>query len=461
MAYAPKGNIATIPVTNMKWPEQGPTSSFLGSFAMPNTYTIELNKHETSAKVDLPQTLFFDASLSTGSVILTFSGTQQTLTLPAQSAGYIPIVTTDQPSFTIVGAGGGSIGLTFLSVPLPASVWSVAAGGATSVTAAQGLPNTAANAWPVYLTSGGTANSNTNPEYTEDVLLATTISGGKVAVSDAAGDASLATIVTETTATATNTGAVSAIITGGKLAVSDSAAETSLATIVTETTATVTALSATAAPVAPGAATATKSDLIGLEYTAAPSEWTAGQQGSASANAYGSLLVDTEVQSPTYGTAAGPSVAASAVGVPTFWVRGSATKTLRIKRIILSAASSGTTAAAFSASISRASGSTAYSGASVSAGTPAQFDINDPAASGTVGANNGGTVTGGPTIGNVLRYAFFDPSTTVLGGPIEFDFSSGGKSLVLRGTSDWIVITCSNSSASATALQVMADWTEV
>ena len=462
MSYAPKGNIVTIPVTAMKWPEQGGTSSFLGSFAMPGSYTLELNKHETAAKVDTPQTLFFDASASTGAVTLTFPNTGQTLTLPAESAGYVPIVTTDQPTFVISGAGGGSVGLTFISVPLPSSVWSVAAGGATSVTAAQGLPNVASDAWPVYITVGGVATSAGNPQPTDDVNLATTIAAGKVAVTDAAAEASLATIVTETTATATNTGAVSAIITSGKLAVADAAAEASLATVATETTATVTALNATSAPVAPGAATATKSDLVGLQYNPSPTEWTAGQQGAASGTAYGALIVDSEGLSPTY-SAAGSGTFPSGPVIQIAWLGGSSTKTVRLKRIELSYTS--TTSISVTTQVRRASGATAYAGTGVVAGTAVKHDINDAAATAVVAYNSTGaalTAQPGTIVGSLREYS----TNTILGSNgnnnvLEIDFSNNGdKSLVIRGTSDWIEIYIF-AGASAGSFTWAIEWTEV
>jgi hypothetical protein len=485
MSFASKGNIVTVPVTNMKWPEQGATSSFLGQFAMPGNYSLELNKHETAGKVDLPQTLFFDASLSTGPVIISFSGTQQTLTLPPQAAGYLPILTPDQASFTIAGAGGGSIGLSFISVPLPASVWSTSAGGASTVTAEQGLPNTAAEAWSVYVTQGGAAVSSGNPLPTDDINLATAIAGGVVAVHDASSEASLATIASTTTQAAPSASSPYALqVAGeynpslgtltngqsaalqlqntGRLLVADTSAETYLSSLVTETTATVTALTKTTTPVAAGAATATGADLIGLQYNGIPIEMTAGQQAAALANSYGSLLVDTEVLSPTYSCVSGPTIAASAANVPGLWIQGSATKTIRIKRIILSFSGAASTTETVISTLRRYSGATAFTGTGLTTQVIAQFDINDAASTAVVTANGpGGAITATPVAGAMIRINQTIINAAGSSSSVDFDFTSGGKSPVLRGTSDWICLAFSNSGTVPVATGISIDWTEV
>jgi hypothetical protein len=548
MAFGSKGNISGVPVSNMKAPADGGQASFLGLFNMPATVTFELNKFEQGSRVELPQTLFFDASTSTGDVTIVFSGTQQTLVLPPQSQGYIPILTPDEPSFTISGVGGGAVGLTFVSVPLPAQIWSVAAGGASSVTAAQGLPNTVANAWPVELAQGGALNSVTNPIFVQGTVADPTyvatssppasgqsggtalqLIGGQVySIAGAAIGSQLplqltgsgflsvydATVGNTLTATSPLTGSPSAPIaatsssrttmiggfyepygsfsapTAGQLAgygitvnrellVSDHAAEASLAAI---SGAVGTSGSAAQSPgvqifgtyrASPVTATSgnvyipamdANANLQATEMsvvTLTPSEQVNGSIIQGQATPYGARIVDTETLTPSYALATGLNLASGAAGLPLVWLKGSSTKTIRIKRLLLSVNNVTTTLEAINFIVYRYSGATAFAGSAIVTSTPGQFDANDPPATALFQTNNGGTITANPTQGAAFRDVQIEGSATVPAQIVEFDFLAGGKSFVLRNTSEWFVIVASNAASTAATGALSIDWTEV
>jgi hypothetical protein len=554
MAFGSKGNISGVPVSNMKAPADGGQASFLGLFNMPATVTFELNKFEQGSKVELPQTLFFDASTSTGDVTIVFSGTQQTLVLPPQSQGYIPILTPDEPSFTISGAGGGAVGLTFVSVPLPSHIWSVAAGGASTVTAAQGLPNTVANAWPVELAQGGALNSPTNPIFVENtaaeadptyspsasppvsnVGAATDIqliggevytitnaavgsqlplaltSSGQLLVSDQTAETNLTNILNASPITGTADTPITAAATsrttmvGGfyepygsfsapaagqfagfgvtlnrELLVSDHAAEASLVTISSavgnsggsaQSPGVQILGTYRASPVAanPGDVYIPTMDananLQATEMsvvTLTPSEQAAGSIIQGQATPYGARIVDTETLTPSYNATAGITVAASAASVPAAWIRGSASKVVRIKRVIVQGQGLPSTASSIALTLVRYSGATAFAGSGVTVVPVGPFDINDPVGTAVVSNNQtGAAITASPTTGNPFRTVSILQSANDQSFEQEWDFLSGTKSLVLRGTSDWFCIIATNTGTAAIGGSFSIDWTEV
>lgn len=150
---------------------------------------------------------------------------------------------------------------------------------------------------------------------------------------------------------------------------------------------------------------------------------------------------------PTY------SVAGSAfaqVATPTVWlvIQGSASKTVRIRRIELSGAA--TAAGSMPAVVARCSAAGTLGSAVLTAVTAAEHDSSGASATAvisTVGTANYGTpptVVANVAAGRVNMVALGSAATSSAGNPLVFDFGVGGEcALVLRGTSEFITISAS------------------
>lgn len=415
MATGNKRNLAPIPTVNMMVPAEGPESTFLGIYAMPSSTTLDLNSAETGLKVRAPQTLFFDGSASTGPVTLTFAGTGQTLVLPPQSAGYLPIMTPNEVRLTIMGTQGGSIGLWLLSVPVPAQVWSTAAGGASNTTAAQGLPNTDANAWPIKIVMAGveiglanplpiiapeditvtfdgaqpvtingtpTVNIGTMPNVTIAAMPNVTIAG-TAAVSNAVEAAAIAagagTVAPPASAIQVGAKVLSALPAyttaryagltmglDGQLYVNDTLLNTLLNKLSIDN-------------VLPAAASASFSFNLGGTYYPDGNVYASGQQGGVVLNAKGALKVDTTSDVFTYSAGNAGQITSFTTGYVAAFVPASTAKIVRVRKITFSASSATATNGFVLLAINR--NNTFFSG-----GTAGGLAIaaHDPAAPGSV-----------------------------------------------------------------------------
>jgi hypothetical protein len=136
-------------------------------------------------------------------------------------------------------------------------------------------------------------------------------------------------------------------------------------------------------------------------------------------------------------------------------IQGSATKTVRIRRIIL-AAIAGSAADVLVSLIRRSAGDTGGTSSGVTLG---RSDINDPTATASVS-----TYTANPTVGTAVATLFELPmgmNTSSSGSQDRLNLTfgeEGGKSLVLRGTSDYLAINLNG--ASPTGLYGTIEFTE-
>lgn len=147
---------------------------------------------------------------------------------------------------------------------------------------------------------------------------------------------------------------------------------------------------------------------------------------------------------PTF-SAAGSAFAQ--VATPTVWlvIQGSASKTVRIRRIEISGAA--TAAGSMPAVVARCSAAGTLGSAVLTAVTAAEHDSSGAAATAVISTVGTANYTTPPTVvanvaaGRVNMVALGSAATSSAGNPLVFEFGVGGESaLVLRGTSEFITI---------------------
>src|SRR5271170_7377506 len=194
-------------------------------------------------------------------------------------------------------------------------------------------------------------------------------------------------------------------------------------------------------------------------YTSTALTLTSGQSGALQSDTAGNQYVNTEGRKASYrvGVIGGTPIS-SATNKPTWSVTGSATKTVRITRIRLTATAATGTAADISLQrYSALSGGTSAS----QAANVAKLDTNDGAQTAVVNTWSAAATTGTQAgIFSTERYEIITASVSVNPGYIEWDFSDkNARALVLRGTSDFIgvVITAVGTTP---VYDVWVEWTE-
>lgn len=208
-----------------------------------------------------------------------------------------------------------------------------------------------------------------------------------------------------------------------------------------------------------GAATAPTNALAtSVVYQTTVPALTAGQAVAQQSDSTGATYVATAGRKATYSAATG-ATATAGTGV-VLQITGSATKTVRITRIHVTGFAA--TAAEATFKLQRASAA-ATSGTSAAL-TAGKADSGDAAATAvvthwTATGGTAGASVGGPYISDSVWL----PSSTfaVAGDTIGHDrvwvFGGAAKELILRGTSDFMTLTCSGTLA---ASQVWVEWTE-
>ena len=143
-------------------------------------------------------------------------------------------------------------------------------------------------------------------------------------------------------------------------------------------------------------------------------------------------------------------------------VTGSATKTVRIKRIEING---GATAAGYMVCqlIRR---STAFSGGTSSAGPVAKLDTNSPAATGAVTYFTGSPTAGTSVASGLLTTQRVTTQAVATSGTpganlILFDGRNNGQAIVLRGSSDYLGVNFGGAALVAgTVYDFMVEWEE-
>ena len=162
----------------------------------------------------------------------------------------------------------------------------------------------------------------------------------------------------------------------------------------------------------------------------------------------------------TYG-AASLSFTVAANPTDVFTITGSATKVVRIKRIVFGA--SATNPTSFNFFITKRS--TANTGGTSTVLTAVPNDSDDLPATAVV-RNYTANPTLGTLVGNVRSYKLVVPQTTPLGGAVngpinEIAFgNNAGKSIVLRGTSEVLAINMNAATLIGGVIVACIEWTE-
>ena len=199
--------------------------------------------------------------------------------------------------------------------------------------------------------------------------------------------------------------------------------------------------------------------LIGSEYNSAPTAISTGNVSPQQSDTVGSLYINSEGRKASYrvGVIGGTPIS-SGSNKPTWSVTGSATKTIRITRIRLTATAATGTAADISLQrFSALSGGTSASQAT----NVAKLDTNDGAQTAVVNTWSAAATTATQAgIFSTERYEIITASVSVTPGYIEWDFSDkNARALVLRGTSDFVGVVMT-AVGTTPVYDIWVEWTE-
>lgn len=177
----------------------------------------------------------------------------------------------------------------------------------------------------------------------------------------------------------------------------------------------------------------------------------------ASVSSYGALTVNTEGVKPTYSAAFSGTVAA-ALATDVFTILGSATKTIRITNIRMSATT--TAGSGLSINLTLVKRSTADSGGVSTTATLVPHDSNS--AAGTAVIRN---YTVNPTLGTAIGIVRSERLTTgttgTSSGIIDWEFGTRpAQALVLRGTSEQLCMNFGTVTITGSVIAFYVEWTE-
>ncbi len=130
-------NYFDTPVSNSAKPDWGPRALAVKCpFAAGVTdFLIDLSLSQSTGFIGGVQGVYIDNSLSADVLTLTVGGgTAQKIVFPANAQGYVPILASKPTSFQVSSAGGVTVPLIFLNVPVPAIIWGESAGGGGGAT---------------------------------------------------------------------------------------------------------------------------------------------------------------------------------------------------------------------------------------------------------------------------------------------------------------------------------------
>jgi hypothetical protein len=204
-----------------------------------------------------------------------------------------------------------------------------------------------------------------------------------------------------------------------------------------------------------GAGTApTNAVIAGVVFNAAAPAPTTGQAMASQADSAGSAYVNIEGRKATFGVGAAQFTPAA---TPTDFlvIQGSASKTVRIVRIILGAVA--TAAGQVPVSISRRS--TANTGGTSAGLTPGKYDTNSAASTAVFTRYTANPTALGTSVAGLGTFSVACPLS---GGNTILDFGSRpGGCIVLRGTADFIVLNGSGATLpTGTAFSITVEFTE-
>lgn len=98
---------------------------YVADFSATTEYDFDFTQQVQNKQFTTVQGLYVDNSANASSVVITVGGTNQTITVKANTCGYYTLLSTGNPSFKITSAGGVSVPLVFLNFYVPPTVWAV------------------------------------------------------------------------------------------------------------------------------------------------------------------------------------------------------------------------------------------------------------------------------------------------------------------------------------------------
>jgi hypothetical protein len=113
-------------------PEKGPRVIKAAiDFSVLNPYPFDLSIAQETDQLEFVQSIYVDNSLNPNALTITIRhGTQQVLTWPAFSQGFLPAMSPNPPKFNAATVGTPIVNIWLLNVPMPAMIWQ---SGATQV----------------------------------------------------------------------------------------------------------------------------------------------------------------------------------------------------------------------------------------------------------------------------------------------------------------------------------------
>jgi len=131
------GNYFDTAVFNALVPKEGPKALALNApFTSSNTsFLIDFTLTQTQSFISIIQGVYINNYLNDDVLTMTIQGTNQTLTFPANSMGYLPLLVSKPSQITVSSQGQVTVQLIFLNVPVPAIIWPESSGGGGGTTA--------------------------------------------------------------------------------------------------------------------------------------------------------------------------------------------------------------------------------------------------------------------------------------------------------------------------------------
>lgn len=122
--------LASRTVTNALAPSEGPKAVSLAlPFASSSVLDLDCALLVSQGFMQSVQAIYVDNSGNASAVSIAVQG-GQTVTVPPLSQAYLPIVSAVPARFEFTSAGGVTVPIQLLNVPMPALVWSTSGGGA-------------------------------------------------------------------------------------------------------------------------------------------------------------------------------------------------------------------------------------------------------------------------------------------------------------------------------------------
>ncbi|MGA2223579.1 MAG: hypothetical protein ABSH41_03950 [Syntrophobacteraceae bacterium] len=196
----------------------------------------------------------------------------------------------------------------------------------------------------------------------------------------------------------------------------------------------------------------------GIVQTAMPANGTAGQSVLIGSDPTGRIFVTEEHCKPTFRVCAVAQTFYSTAAAVLVEIVGSATMTIRVKKILLW----GQCATKFYAELTLGRSTTVSGSGSATALTAGKMDKNDAAATGVVNIYTAAATSG-------TGFAAFDarimgispPAAGMIAQPVVWDFClNNDKPLILRGTGDLVEIYNNTTGLGAGTFGCMVEWEE-